>query len=95
MRVSLPADAGAPRTRVPSMVRGSGRERRHLMKVTSRYCSPLGTEGAEDCKRRTVQEGGTSDLREINFWSHPPGLNRRPADYEVREPAPNPPMALY
>jgi hypothetical protein len=30
-----------------------------------------------------------------SFWSHPPGSNRRPADYEELSPAPNAPLALY
>jgi hypothetical protein len=30
-----------------------------------------------------------------SFWSHPPGSNRRPANYEERSPAPNAPLALY
>src|SRR5271170_7551243 len=29
------------------------------------------------------------------FWSHPPGSNRRPADYEVRSAAPNTSLAPY
>jgi hypothetical protein len=28
-------------------------------------------------------------------WSHPPGSNRRPADYEKYAPAPTAPLALY
>ena len=29
------------------------------------------------------------------FWSHPPGSNRRPADYEEYSLAPNSPLILY
>jgi hypothetical protein len=28
-------------------------------------------------------------------WSHPPGSNRRPADYEEYSPSPNSPLAPY
>jgi hypothetical protein len=34
-------------------------------------------------------------LSSLESWSHPPGLNRRPADYEKYAPAPNVPLALY
>ena len=34
-------------------------------------------------------------IQAFDLWSHPPGSNRRPADYEVQSPAPSTPCALY
>ena len=44
----------------------------------------------------TVRVGRASKSLTVNeVWSHPPGSNRRPADYEEYSPAPNAPLALY
>ena len=44
----------------------------------------------------TVRVGRASKSLTVNeVWSHPPGSNRRPADYEEYSPSPNAPLALY
>ena len=44
----------------------------------------------------TIRVGRASKSLTVNeVWSHPPGSNRRPADYEKYAPTPNVPLALY
>src|SRR5258708_40191680 len=39
--------------------------------------------------------GRWMSCKPLMLWSHPPGSNRRPADYEEQFPPPNSPSALY
>ena len=52
---------------------------------------------AQVTESKAIVEGKQPrNLRIMNeLWSHPPGSNRRPADYEEYSPAPNAPLGPY
>ena len=67
-------------------------------------CWDLGARGPDGCSGPSgngtpvgggflAAKGQVADERLTN-WSHPPGSNRRPADYEKYAPAPNSPLTL-
>src|SRR5260370_40480047 len=62
-----------------------------LRKTTWRFQQTFRTPLNKNPKARIE---GARKLSILN-WSHPPGSNRRPADYEKSAPAPNAPLALY
>ena len=78
-------------TESQSELQNGFRHRRGRMKG---FWHSFGTVGSK------IEEWGAGGFRRSPLfserrWSHPPGLNRRPADYEEYSPAPNSPLILY